>query len=173
MISIRCAKEKCKDDISLIENYYEAVNDQTQKWVCHHRRELNDDGSFAYSVKDLIAMGLYYKRSAEELIFLTWSEHSTLHNKNRTGERNPGYGKPAPNRGVPMSEETKKKISEANKGKPSPMKGKQSPFKGKKHSNEAKQKMSLARKGKPPHNKGKHLKIIDGKKNLLLREACD
>ena len=38
MISERYAKQYCKDDISLIENYEQAVNDPINKWVIHHRR---------------------------------------------------------------------------------------------------------------------------------------
>ena len=38
MISETKAKLYCKDDISLIENYEQAVNDPINKWVIHHRR---------------------------------------------------------------------------------------------------------------------------------------
>lgn len=44
MISIQGAKQKCKDNISLIENYEQAVNDKSQMWVCHHRLEISLDG---------------------------------------------------------------------------------------------------------------------------------
>jgi len=27
----------CKDDISLIENYEEAINDENETWICHHK----------------------------------------------------------------------------------------------------------------------------------------
>ena len=53
-------------------------------------------------------------------------------------------------KGRSLSEETKKKIGEANKGKPGSMLGK---F----HTVEAKQKMSIAKKGRPSWNKGKPL----------------
>jgi group I intron endonuclease len=69
-------------------------------------------------------------------------------------------GRPAPNKGVPMSEEqkqkmvgrthteeAKKKMSESKKGKPSPKKG--IPC-----SEEARKNMSEARKGKPSNKKG-------------------
>jgi hypothetical protein len=52
-----------------------------------------------------------------------------------------------PNKGLKHSDETKLKISVANKGKPSA-------FKGKHHTPEAKLKLSLINKGKPPTNKG-------------------
>ena len=56
---------------------------------------------------------------------------------------------------MPKSEETKRKLSEARKGKPSPKKGKPSPLKGRKRegfhfhfSEEQKRKMSESRKGR-------------------------
>ena len=58
-------------------------------------------------------------------------------------------------KGKQVSEETKRKISEANKGKPSPNKGKPSPNKGKPRSEETKRKISEANKGKPSPTKGK------------------
>ena len=94
MINEKCAKAYCKDDISMIENYEKAVNDATQTWDCHHRRET------IFSRKDLIEIGEYYKRPACELIFLTPTDHQRLHNL-----------------GKHSSAETRKKISEANKGK--------------------------------------------------------
>ena len=59
-------------------------------------------------------------------------------------------GRPAWNKGIPCSEETKRKISEANKGNPGPWEGKQL-------SEETKRKISEA-------HKGKHWKLIDGKR---------
>ena len=80
MISERCVKTYCKEDISLIENYEEAVNDKIRKWVCHHRVEILPCG--VYSHKDLRKFGLYWKRPASELIFMTRADHNVLHNKN-------------------------------------------------------------------------------------------
>ena len=59
------------------------------------------------------------------------------------------------NKGKHMTEETRRKNSEAHKGKPSPTKGKTSPFKGKHHTEESRRKNSEAHKGKPSPNKGK------------------
>ena len=67
-------------------------------------------------------------------------------------------GKPAPNKGKHFSEETRKKMSEAKKGKHP--------------SEEARKKLSEAKKGKPSPNKGKHLseetrkKLSEAKKNM-------
>ena len=114
MISKRSAKAFCRDDISLIENYDKAIADDTQTWHCHHRRET------IFSKSDLIEIGEYYNRPACELIFLTKSEHIRLH---KIGENNPNFGKPAWNNGKHLSAKTRKKISEARKGKPSGIKG--------------------------------------------------
>ena len=35
----------CCEDISLIENYKDAVEDKTQIWDCHHRREISENKS--------------------------------------------------------------------------------------------------------------------------------
>lgn len=102
-----------------IENYEKAKADNFVGWCCHHRK-----GEFM-PTKELKASKMYYHRPAEELIFLTESEHDSLHHK-----------------GKQHSEETKKKMSEARKGEKHPMYGK-------KHSEEAKKKMSEAKKCKP------------------------
>ena len=65
MIPIR-AKDYCCEDISLIENYEQALNDQTQVWDCHHRLEIE----LGLSAAELIKQGLYWNRPASELIFL-------------------------------------------------------------------------------------------------------
>lgn len=67
----------CKDDISKIENYEKAIADTTQSWDCHHRTEV----WWNCTAQDLIDNECYYHRPAKELIFLTHSEHSKLHNK--------------------------------------------------------------------------------------------
>lgn len=67
----------CKDDISKIENYDEAVADTSQTWDCHHRTEI----WWNCTSKELIDNECYYHRPAKELIFLTHAEHSKLHNK--------------------------------------------------------------------------------------------
>ena len=92
-----------------IENYEKALKDNFKGWHCHHRLEThNSDGErrlVNISAAELLALGMYYNRPAEELIFLTASEHHSLHNK---GEKHPLYGKH-------HSEQSRKKMSEAKK----------------------------------------------------------
>lgn len=85
----------CCEDISLVENYEKAVNGP-EMWDCHHKLETD----LGLSKNELKEQGKYFNVPASELIFLTHSEHQILH---RTGK--------------PRSEETKKKLSDANRGK--------------------------------------------------------
>lgn len=74
-----------------------------------------------------------------------------------TGVPSPKKGKPAPsppNKGVPMSEEQKRRLSELNKGKPSNRLGA-------KHTEESRKKMSEAHKGQPAWNKRFTDEIVD------------
>ena len=77
MICEKTVKQFCNEDISLIENYQEAINDNTQTWHCHHRLEIELDKS----ENELTNMNLYYNRPASELIFLTKRDHMSLHQK--------------------------------------------------------------------------------------------
>ena len=107
MICEYYAKKFCCEDLSLIENYDMAIADTTQTWHCHHRGEVLPCGRF--SIADLKKFGLYFNRPAAELIFLTPFAHRQLHNK----------GVPKPYlKGVPLSEEHKKAISDSLKGVP-------------------------------------------------------
>lgn len=87
MIS-KAIKIYCKD-YEKIENYEQAVNDETQVWDCHHRLETHfPDGSERpkdeqLSHTELKAQGIYYSRPPEELIFLTKSEHRKVHRKEK------------------------------------------------------------------------------------------
>ena len=76
MISIT-PKYYCKEDISLIENYDQAVNDKTQIWDCHHKNEI----IMNMNRDELKEAHLYFDRPASELIFLTRSDHCKLHSK--------------------------------------------------------------------------------------------
>ena len=120
MIDEKAARRFCKEDISKIKNYEAAMNDTTQTWHCHHRTEI----WWNCSRQDLIDNECYYNRKACELIFLTPSEHRSLHNKGkhhseetRKKTSDAMKGKTSPRKGVILSEETKKKISAAHKGR--------------------------------------------------------
>ena len=79
MISEFYAKRYCSEDVSLIENYHEAIADQTKMWDIHHRRECDENGQTLFTKKQLIEMNLYFERPASELIFVTKSVHKKLH----------------------------------------------------------------------------------------------
>lgn len=199
MIGLRSSKDFCKD-YTKIENYETAVNDTTQTWHCHHRLETHfSDGtprpkSAQLLASELEALGMYYDRPPEELIYLSVHEHMSLHNKEKvmTDEHRSNLSKALVgndrvlgrrwyNNGIisvmryecpegfiegriKPSEETRKKMSKANKGK---NKGKtlseeirrhlSEVHKGMKHSEENKRKMSEAKKGQ-------HWKLVDGKR---------
>lgn len=76
MIKEMSAYAFCKEDISKIENYEQALNDKSQCWDCHHRTEI----WWNCTSQELIDNECYYHRPAKELIFLTHAEHSKLHN---------------------------------------------------------------------------------------------
>lgn len=149
MISKSTVKKFCCEDISKIENYEEAIDDKSQTWHCHHRFEThNSDGErrlIDITKKELISLDMYYDRPANELIFMTNSEHITLHQKGRKLSEETRKKIAVARKGIQLSEETKRKISEEQKGK------KRLPF-----SEETRKKMSEAAKGKPGTMKGKH-----------------
>ena len=78
MINLDNARRYCCEKISLIENYDKAKKDLLEMWHLHHRKE--EEG---YSRKELIDSGMYYKRPASELIFLTHAEHKSIHSKGK------------------------------------------------------------------------------------------
>lgn len=135
-------KKFCNEDISLIENYEKAINDDKQTWDCHHRKE-TDEG---LSIKQLNKLGLYLNRPASELIFLTKEEHCRLHHK-----------------GKYVSEETKRKNSESHKGQIPWNKGKTNIY-----TEEIKQRMSEAKKGKPKSEETK-MKMSEAAKRRWLK----
>lgn len=81
----RDAQRYCKEDLSLIENYELAKNDPTpNKWCIHHRDEIRitPSGLISHrSVEELVENDRYYNCPANELIFLTQSDHWKLHHK--------------------------------------------------------------------------------------------
>lgn len=115
-------------NIENVENYDKALADNFEGWECHHRLETHtSDGErreIDLLAEELIALGMYYNRPSEELIFLKKEEHVSLHWKGRR-----------------HSEETKQKISES-------LKGKQTWCIGRHYSEETKRKISESCKGK-------------------------
>ena len=115
-----------------IENYDKAKADNFICWCCHHRLETwTSDGErrlVDISAAELKALDMYYNRPSSELIFMKHGEHSILHKKGRC-----------------LSEEHKKKLSEARKDRYT---GENNPMYGKKHSDETLRKMREAKKGK-------------------------
>lgn len=87
----------------LIENYDKAIADKTQVWEVHHRLES------CFTQKFLKEMGLYYNVEPEALIFLTQAEHRKIDSKGKRIRYS--------HKGTKHSEETKRKMSEAKKGK--------------------------------------------------------
>lgn len=156
MLGKRClinVKRYCCEDISLIENYNEAISN-FEKYDCHHRLEIQDDKLL--SVKELKLQNLYYNRPASELIFLTHSEHAKLHSKNK-----PQYVLDAiskSNKGKHLTEEAKRMISEALKGCNNGMFGKNPWNKNKTgvYSKESLRRMSESRRGEKNIHYGTH-----------------
>ena len=110
----------CKD-YENIENYEAAKKDNFKGWECHHRLEThNSDGErrlVDITHKELIALGMYYNRPAEELIFLTTIEHNAYNKgKQKSAETRRKMKGNKNALGHCVSEETRKKIAEANKG---------------------------------------------------------
>ena len=141
-------KKYCKNPEN-IENFEKAAADNFKGWDCHHRLETHFSSGEKRLVditrKELKALDMYYDRPPEELIFLRKDEHSRLHNK-----------------GKPKTEEARKKLSEALKGKYT---GENSSFYGKTHSEEAKKKIGEAQKGKLKSEEHKN-KIREAKKGM-------
>ena len=118
MISIKKQKTKhfCCEPLENIENFQEAVNDKTQQWCLHHRLEIGED--YENTEEQLKMMGLYYNRPACELIYLPMGIHTSLHNKHKLklGKLKSFIGNRKGKKSKPLTEEQKKKLSEARKG---------------------------------------------------------
>ena len=162
----------CKD-YKNIENYEKAKKDDFKGWLCHHRLETyNSDGErrlVDITVSELQALDMYYNRPSSELIFLTRSEHTTLHKKGKQGY---WKGKTGPNKGRKLSEEHKKKIGEAHDGKhhsEETKKKMRDAHKGKKHTEETKKKIGKAKKGNTA-TKDMHW-YNNGKINIMTYEC--
>ena len=137
-----------------IENYELAKADDFKGWDIHHRLETHtSDGErrlVDLSHKELKALGMYYDRPAEELIYLRRIEHTRLHHKGKHRSEEAKQKMSVSHKGKQLSEEHKRKISEAKKGKH--------------RSEETKMRISESHKGKNNPNYGKHWKLVDGKR---------
>ena len=145
MISEAQATLHCFEDISLIENYEQAINDKTQMWECHHRWE-TDRG---LSAKELIFCCEYDYVPADRLIFSTVKEHRRLHGYHQLDAARQKISEAL--RGKPKSDATKQKMSDAKRGTCL--------------SEATKQKMSEAWRGKPKSEATKE-KIGEAKRGM-------
>lgn len=162
MINIEGLKKYCCEDISKIENYEQALADETQMWDCHHRWEIFM--MWRIPVKDLKEGGLYYNQPADRLILLPHSEHMILHHK-----------------GKKVSEETRRRLSESHKGKPSWSKGKKlseeirrklsEAAKRRKHSEETRRKIAETLKGRRLSEEHRR-KISEAQKGKKMSESA-
>lgn len=140
MINESQAKQYCREDITHIKNYAEAVADKTRTWLCHH---INGEPFTGFCRKDLIKMNMYEQRPASELMFVTRKMHEDIHGSCKTAGKS--------NKGRTPSKETRQKLSDAKKGKhPSEESRKKMSvsMKGRTLSEEHRQKLSIANKGK-------------------------
>lgn len=162
----------CDGDISQIENYDKAVNDDTQTWDCHHRNEIFM--GIRISKELLIDLGMYYKCPPDELIFLTHSEHMKLHHngmkfssetREKMSKSHTCIGHSHTCIGHSHSDETRRKISEANKGRNH--KGRNNPMFGRHHSEETRRKLSEANRGRK-HSEETKRKMSEAKKAIKL-----
>lgn len=104
------------------------------------------------------------------------AEHRANISESRTGEKNPNYGKPARNRGVPCTEETKSKIRQKLTGRKRPdqserMKGDKNPNFGRHMSEETRAKLSEATRGRPAWNK--NLPCSEEQRAVLREKALE
>lgn len=162
MINERRAHEFCRDDISKIENYEEAVNDKTQTWICHHI--LGE----ILTRQQLLDHDFYYKVPSCMLKFVTKSEHNILHNKGKhhTDETKQRISDKL--KGIkrgPMSEEHRRKLSESKKDLSAETRRKMSESqKGKHLSEDTRRKLSFAHKGHH-HSEESRRKMSEAAKN--------
>lgn len=116
---MRSFEKFCKD-YENIENYEKAKKDNFKGWECHHRLETHtSDGErrlVDITRAELIALGMYYNRPAEELIFLTIKEHYE-YRKGKAKSEETRKKMSEVKKGKAKSEETRKKMSESHKGK--------------------------------------------------------
>ena len=110
-----------------IENYEKAAADNFVGWCLHHRLQTwTSDGErrdINISAAELKALGLYWHRPAEELLFIRVGDHVSLHQKGKQGEFKGRHHSvktkkrlSKARRGMTFSKEWRDKMSEAHKG---------------------------------------------------------
>ena len=174
MINIINAKKYCREDISLIENYELAVSDTNEMWAIHHRDEckvLPSGITVIRTAAELKEDGRYYKCPANELIFLTNSEHFKLHRSHLS---------PSGFTGRHHSEEAKKSIRTKLTGRKRPLRNavwsaKLGYWRGKNKTNEQKAKWCalIAERKEAYHlykNNGGELKWNDWLSQMKLKK---
>ena len=147
MINLRTVIQYCKN-YTQIENYKEAVNDDTQTWICHHIL-----GEILTS-EQLKTHNFYYDIPPCMLKFVTKSEHNKIHKKDK--KCNNIIRKKMSEAHHHISEETRKKISESCKGRKFSVETRKKiseANKRRKLSEETRKKLSEALKGRVPWNK--------------------
>lgn len=149
-----------------IENYELAIADDVRVWDCHHRLEIQEDKIM--SQQDLLDAGLLWNRPASELIFLTRAEHTRLHKttgnfKQETLDKTKASlkGHTPWNKGEKMSDESRKKMSDAW------IKRREIPI-----SEDTRKKMSLAHKGRTYSPLAK-CKYIDEEGTIHMMDASN
>ena len=161
-------KRYCSE-IDNIENYEKAKAENFEGWNLHHRLETHTSDGERRAVditrEELIALDMYWHRPAEELIFLTKSEHISLHKKGKQLSDEIKIKMSVASKGKPKSEETKNRMSESRKGKKRITSG----MKGKSHSEETKKKISEAHKGNT-HNVEWNNRISESMKGHSVSE---
>lgn len=157
----------CCDDISLIENYEMALNDTSVSYHCHHRLETHfPDGTKRktgeqLTIAQLVERGMYYGRPASELIFLTPSEHKTVHGTYVEGMH------------WTLSEETRRKMAYASLGNKKGL-GNKSRTGQKQSIDEIEKRMSKIRGVKNPNKatcKGRSWHLSEDGKRIYTKRA--
>ena len=146
-----------------IENYEKALADNFKNWEVHHRLEThNSDGErrlVDLTIDELKALGMYWHRPSSELIFMKHCEHTSLHQKGKQKSEETKKKMGEAQKGRTVSEETRKKMSEA--------------WDYDKHFNEeTKKKLSEAAKGKNIWTKCTHW-YNNGKISKRAKECPD
>ena len=101
----------------LIENYDKAIADADNLWICHHRLETHfSDGTqrpknAQLLASELKALGIYFNRPPEELIFLNHTDHRNVHQKGKCRSQETINKISTSKLGHDVSDDTRRKIS--------------------------------------------------------------